>query len=724
MHPFHKFSTGNYSVLRDEPMARGVKIRDEFINFYKAQYSANRMKLTVLGVEPLDDLEAWVQELFSDVPDQQLPRLKWDDIPIYDPKYLSTQTFAKPVTDQRTLSLSFPYPDEEDLYRSQPSRYLSHLIGHEGPGSVLAYIKERGWANSLSAGSYPPCPGSALFEVDIRLTDKGLANYKEILKVVFQYISLLKQTRPQQWIVDEMKKLSEIGFRYKQKSPASSTVSSISGSMQKPVPRELLLSGSSIIRDFDPENITLGLDKLRPDNFHFTVVSQDETICNGWDQKEKWYGTEYKLESIPESLRKELEMAAATPIDDLLKELHLPIANAFVPQRLDVEKKEVKEPAVHPTLLRNDDLVRLWFKKDDQFFVPKANTYVVLRSPMASMTPLRHVLSVMYCSLVEDSLEEYSYDAELAGLGYSVGADDTGFDVSVHGYSDKMNVLLEKVLVSMRDLEIKQDRFDVIKERQIRDYKNAAYNTPFQQISGFSRLLMRTGLWFTEELLEEAKAVTMDNVREFFPQLLQQMHFEVLAHGNVYKEDALNVAKLVTSTLKCRPLPPQQWPSSRTVSLPEGADFVYRRTLEDPDNVNHCMDYYLMFGPNSNKPRRAALIVFDKITSEPCFDVLRTKEQLGYVVSSGYKSFLTEMSFRLLVQSERDCDYLESRCDAFLESMEQTLVDMSDEEFERYKSSEIDSRLEKLKNLNEETNRFLIHIGSERYNFDLGELVA
>ena len=60
-HPFHKFSTGNYKVLHDDPIERGVKIRDAFINFYKKHYSANRMKLAVLGMETLDELEAWVQ---------------------------------------------------------------------------------------------------------------------------------------------------------------------------------------------------------------------------------------------------------------------------------------------------------------------------------------------------------------------------------------------------------------------------------------------------------------------------------------------------------------------------------------------------------------------------------------------------------------------------------------------------------------------------------------
>jgi insulysin len=44
------------------------------------------------------------------------------------------------------------YPDGEELFDSHPSRYLGRLIGHEGPGSALAYLKELGLADSVGWG--------------------------------------------------------------------------------------------------------------------------------------------------------------------------------------------------------------------------------------------------------------------------------------------------------------------------------------------------------------------------------------------------------------------------------------------------------------------------------------------------------------------------------------------------------------------------------------------
>ena len=50
----------------------------------------------------------------------------------------------------------------------------SHLLGHEGEGSVFALLKKLGWATSLSAGeSGNSLSSRSIFMVHIELTDTG-----------------------------------------------------------------------------------------------------------------------------------------------------------------------------------------------------------------------------------------------------------------------------------------------------------------------------------------------------------------------------------------------------------------------------------------------------------------------------------------------------------------------------------------------------------------------
>ncbi len=72
-------------------------------------------------------------------------------------------------------------------------------------------------------------------------------------------------------------------------------------------------------------------------------------------------------------------------------------------------------------------------------------------------------LSVLV-DLVDDALAEVTYNADLAGLCYSVTNQIEGLTVSVSGYNDKIPVLLRIVLEKIRGLQVQPDRLRVVKE--------------------------------------------------------------------------------------------------------------------------------------------------------------------------------------------------------------------------------------------------------------------
>jgi insulysin len=359
---------------------------------------------------------------------------------------------------------------------------------------------------------------------------------------------------------------------------------------------------------------------------------------------------------------------------------------------------------------------------DDTFWVPKANLFVNCRNNLPNATAESSLKARLYTDIVRDALEEYSYDAELAGLDYSISSHSSGIEIAVSGYNDKLPVLLEKVLVTMRDLEIKPERFDIIKERLARGLKNWDFQQPYNQVGDFTRWLNSEKGYVTEQLVAELPHLTATDIQQFYPQLLRQMHIETFAHGNLYKEDALNLTNVIESILKPRVLPQTQWPVSRSLVFPPGGNYVYHKTLKDPANVNHCIEYLLYIGDKSIRPLRAKTLLLDQMTHEPAFDQLRTKEQLGYVVFSGARSTATTIGYRFIIQSEKTPEFLESRIDNFLAGFAKTLSDMSDSDFEGHKRSLITKRLEKLKNLDQESSRLWSHIDNEYLDFELGKL--
>lgn len=172
-HPISKFSTGNLETLEENPNSQNINVRDRLIQFYKEHYSANLMKVVVIGRESLDQLQEWVTEKFSAVPNTNKSKPFYDASP-YAPENINVLIKAKPVKDIKRLSLRFPIPDLLDYYEIKPAQYLSHCIGHEGPGSLLHYFKEKGLASELSAGAMRISKGHEFYIIDIDLNPEGV----------------------------------------------------------------------------------------------------------------------------------------------------------------------------------------------------------------------------------------------------------------------------------------------------------------------------------------------------------------------------------------------------------------------------------------------------------------------------------------------------------------------------------------------------------------------
>ena len=107
------------------------------------------------------------------------------------------------------------------------------------------------------------------------------------------------------------------------------------------------------------------------------------------------------------------------------------------------------------------------------------------------------IMARLYVNLVEDSLKEYTYNAEIADLNYSISENAQGLNIEIDGFNDKISVFLKKVLLGVRDLNIKQERFNVIKEKVRKAYKNFDYREPYRQINAFSRMFDQWKIFIT-----------------------------------------------------------------------------------------------------------------------------------------------------------------------------------------------------------------------------------
>ncbi|KAF9981131.1 Insulinase (Peptidase M16) [Mortierella antarctica] len=730
-HPYWHFGTGNLRTLLDGPLEEGIDVREELIKFYHKYYSSSIMKLVILGREPLDQLSEWAVDKFSAIKNLGIQPPSYSGQPL-TAKELLTMVYVKPVKEIRNLEIKFPFPDETRHYTTQPTQYISHLLRHEGSGSILSLLKKAGWANSISVGSVSGGIGFAFLKFTVDLTQDGLVHYEDIIVIVFQYIQMLRRQGVKSYIWDEIVSLASTAFRFKEMKPAAAYVVESVKAMQKGYAPEWILSGEDLVRDNNPDIIMEYMSELRTDNWRGLVVTQDQDVVPGgvFTETERWYGTEYHVEQAQETLLKRLENLEPHP------DLHMPVPNEYIPKDFETHRNPTPAPRLrNPVLIKHTPLVRIWHKKDDVFWIPKVNMYFRLNSPTAVSSPGNLVKSMLYVRLVNDVLNEEAYSAELAGLSYSLGSTIDGIVLKVEGYHDKANLLLEKIVFAMRTLQVDQDRFCRIKDQLQRSHRNIDLENPNRHASYYMTYLNQERMWtYLERLQELDKIDSVEEIHQFYGEMLARLHIEALIHGNMDVAQATVAGEIVEKGLAPRALVASEQVAMRSVLLPIRCRAVYSLDTPDASNLNSGIEYYLQVvdgfseekengeeggGSGRKKKHRALVQILAQIIQEPCFNQLRTIEQLGYIVTSGVRQHGSTMGIKIAVQSERDPVHVEARIEEFLSGrIAKMLEDMSEPRFAKQVHSLVQKKLEKDKNLKEETAAFWAQITSGFYDFE------
>ena len=455
-HPFSKFFTGNRYTLLESTAAQGIDLREQLIRFYETHYSANQMTLAIVAPQPIEELKQMVNEVFTSIPNRNVnkPENAWaGSVPFGNgnsvvPAFENVVEVV-PVQDLRQLTITWPilYNSEKDLEDARfykTSLYVAHLLGHEGPRSLLSYLKRKGWANSVSVGSQEELSDFETIDLVVGLTSQGLESLDMIVETIYSYIAMIRDRQIPAYVVNEVLELEELQWRFLTKGRPRNYATSLATSMQKyppeyyvAGPRRLALDGynEGTIVDATPRSGFVQKEHLYRTMAQIDGLVRNLVVGNGLitvmsksfegvtDRKEKWYGTDYRIRPIPSSVRDKWE----NPARAKSLQIDFPPPNMFIPSESGLRVKNAPLPTARvtdrtfesrltpirpPRVIEDDDRGIVYFKEDDRFGVPKA--YVVLE--VVSQVPFESsrnaAIANLYEVCVTDRLQEYAYDGK------------------------------------------------------------------------------------------------------------------------------------------------------------------------------------------------------------------------------------------------------------------------------------------------------------------------
>ncbi|XP_010496873.1 PREDICTED: nardilysin-like [Camelina sativa] len=189
-HIFNRFCCGNKESLSNANPNLGEHAK----KLFDECFSGGAMKLCVIGGEDLDTLESWVRRFFGPIRKGPPKTIHIPAFNIREPIWDASISYGLQIKAGHILEISWILPPlSPNFYLERPEQYLVKLLNQQGKGSLFAFFKNEGWANSLNVVPFDGCNCTSvgcLFIISMNLTLSGLEKRYELISYTYQYLML------------------------------------------------------------------------------------------------------------------------------------------------------------------------------------------------------------------------------------------------------------------------------------------------------------------------------------------------------------------------------------------------------------------------------------------------------------------------------------------------------------------------------------------------------
>jgi len=714
--PVHGFTIGNLETLNVP------NIRDKVIDFYKTYYSSNLMKLVIVSPNNLDQQETLVQSIFSHVKHVNTDNKIEFITPFVTPKLIE----IVPIRQEDHLLLQWQLPYFGETHLHDPYSFMSHIIGHEGPGTILDYLKTNCLGISLYSGVEMIAGNHCMFIIDIKLTKLGMNNIGVITKIVEHYIKLLLNK-------DNVDKLKSIykeyqyvlnnQFTFLQISDITSYCEGLSSKWCKhKIPVNKLLSYGYSIPDYNTElydKLSLLLNKFTNDNL-FVLISSP-TITKTAKLTEKYFQIKYNVHNTLDIFN------FNSNLDFDRSKLSMLRQNPFICYNANVITKHEHKSNI-PLLIRNDD-IKVYWKLDKTFKTPHVYFSANIKFPNVTKDPKTHLTFCLVIECIKHVMNPHSYEFQIAEYlvtYYVVG--DT-LTIIVYGYAEKIIDVLKLILEYLQTANYDKQCFELNKTEYKQNLENIKYNPPYTRLYQTLKKVHEDKYYDENDLLNVIDTITYEDVVNIGKIMYNNVNIISMIQGNIDIYGALEMSKLLYNFPNLTPK------SDICQNIIDNKNI--QKIIATTDNekntavaIYHKIGYYRPTNDtNEWKKIRVLSKLFDIIVGTDFYNDLRTTQQLGYIVSSGFSSVgSTECPFivyHFTVQSDhKDNKYLQNSILTFITNYKTKLQSMTDNDLLVVKKAYIDILTDPIKTLFDMSHMNFSNIISTEQVFNVKELLV
>lgn len=701
LNPRSGFNIGNVDSLSDK---KNSLLQDELKAFYERYYSANNMRLALIGKQSIAELQKLAERHFSDIENKNISTPKITTAGI-TPAQMGKSIHYQSIKDLKKLYIDFPIKNNKDQWRTKPNEYVHNLISSEEPGTLAEQLRKAGLINNLTAFANPDEYGlDGYFRINIDLTDAGLKQKDSIIASVFAYVEMIKKEGINELYFRELKAMNEKDFIGASKvDPFKLVVGLAINQFEYPI--ENLLDAGYRYDHFDSNAITQLLQQFDSKKARIWHINQKEKV----DSSIAYFKGKYAMRDITEA-----EQLRWSELGKNMRFSLPPANNLFTNKSADIVASEYLKP--HLVLSRAG--VEAFLTQPE--FYPEDKGYIALEINVdfarnsAKNIVLSNILSDIYknqnTALIDRALR--------ASLNIVLQPSDTNSQlIIVTGYTTKHGDLMQHLLSSYANLSISEKDFTEAVARYKQAKINAKKAPPYKQAFVYVKKILNHATWMDADLLAVANKLTLKDLVEYQQQSKHNPLLRIFAFGNYSEQHIKHMADMATTVLPSTRLPVERKLASY-ITPANGKTTILNEAVAQADSA--LVDVYL--GDQASDDQQAQFVVLNSVFHNSLFNQLRTHEQLGYVVGSAPFPVHHYPGFGIYIQSDNtDLVAIKARIDKFKIDFLEQLKALNPAAIEQFKKAEKASVLQKPSDFYAEATRYENDFWDANYQFNSRE---
>ena len=689
----NQFITGSLNTLNKPD------IREQVIKFYKKYYVPQNISICVGSSQPVEQIQKMIADTFGHITPSSYNNYK---LVIEKPFYSINKNncyHLKSLSTIYELSYIWEIPYQESFSKSKDFIIFEKLLTNRSTNSLFFYLKNLGFMNSIKSET----KYEGVLIVTFNLTKEGFDNMDLIQKVLYECIDQIKKLDLKKY-AEYYKKVMEINFDCIEKFQTEDLCNLLAINHHYEKTEKVFETSFKIINTKTTEEyFNLFNQYITPDSVIKIITSPNYPNENKFEyNKLKEYEAVYA--QIPNLVSKKMI------IDESFCcfEINNPYLNANPVLISNLDKYDI------PTLIGE----KQWYGGCSKFCEPLLNIWLQFNNSNYFSSAKNYVLTSVACSIL-NFLSSVILFKPLE-LSYSISflpkSSTSAISVNINGLNDitKLQILLKDVNEFIVNID---NHFSKLSHKYVTNllvslseaYSNTKFYNSWEYVSYKIKNNAYTTEYNYEDLEKEVKKINYEVIKDYLSNIVKNSSLTSLVYGNIEPTNVTNIStnfnKLYFNSSS--PIP--------EINELENFDLVHPNVKE----TANCVCYFYPVG--SFVPKEFVLLnLAVNILGQTFFDNLRTKNQLGYLVSMSHTNIKNLHFIVQKIQSDKSVDFIEEKISDYNKMLKKQIIEA---DFEKFVKTLENQLLEPEYSLDEKLAKYLPEISLREYLFNRNQLL-